>query len=296
MLGLLRTNPNRRARARTDNRVRPWLEELEPRTVFAVSSVAFPAALVAAQVSPAPAAATATANPFASQFTSLPGGTFGAPFSGTLNVANPLAPGQSAAPGGALFGLPPTLTANLGGPLPSAPSPTSALSPATLSPESLPLSSTAPVAVLDPANYLLASGFNPALNAGNLPTLLLTQTSETVLQASGGGNTLQNQSVENIAPAGNRAPAAGAPANAIPGNVTPAATPADIGPAPEVPEEAPEGLLGGFSFLPMPQPAGQDNNAQADHGRAPWEWAVPLGEPPLALAAEPLAVAGPYEG
>src|SRR4051812_40946195 len=100
MPGLLERKPKRRRAARARARFHPRLEELEPRTVFAVGSAAFPAALAASQMGPFPAAApttTATAQPAVFQgptanpapagapagpspFASQTGGTLGAPF------------------------------------------------------------------------------------------------------------------------------------------------------------------------------------------------------------------------
>ncbi len=320
MPALLERKPRRRrAPARARDRFHPYLEELEPRTVFAVGSTAFPAALAASQMgpfpaagpttttaaqptvfqgptsNPAPAGAPAGPSPFASQT----GGTLGAPFafgtttpggtlqpgtlptttgtgpalsngSTVLNGINPVALGQLGAfaggalnPGGGnLVVIAPPLTTSLGEPLSSSSSPVvviepqvPTLSPATLSPAALPLSSSAPLNVLDPANYLLARGLNPSLQGGNLPSLLLTQTTETVLEAGGNSGGAGNNAIDNG------------------GGVIPASVP-----LPDDSEQMQQRIQEAIRFLAAARTAAQDGDAVADHGPAAPDGAVPLGE------------------
>jgi hypothetical protein len=117
-----------------------------------------------------------------------------------------------------------------------------ALQPTTLAPAALPLSSAAPVAALDPANFLLAQGLGAALRAGSLPSLLNTQTTETGLGSGGDGGR-----------AGSNAPEAG------PG------APIDVLPAAEAPEEVQQLLLELLRFLSSTRPAGQVTDAPAEH-------------------------------
>ncbi len=318
MPGLLHRKPHRRrhrALARMRHRFRPRLEELEARTVFAVGSAAFPAALAVSQLGPFPAAgATTTSQPAVFQgpsanpaptgaltgtspFTTQPG-TFGAPFAagltapgaapatagadatlsggaGVLNGINPFALGQLGAAsgglnpsGGNLVVLVPPLTTNLGpasfssGALvvvePQAPT----LSPATLAPENLPLSSPAPMNVLDPANYLLARGLNPSLHAGNLPSLLVTQTTETVLEAGANGGGGGNNPLNDAGPAPAR--------EALP---------------PDDQERMRQQIQEAIRFLASARPAAHDGDAAADYGPAAPEGATPLGEPLAAVAS-----------
>lgn len=327
MPGLLERKPNRRrARVRARNRVRPYLEELETRTVFAVGSAAFPAALAASQLGPFPAAATTTVQPAAfsgptsnpaptgaqtgaSPFTTQPGlATLGAPFSAgpaatptgafnsgafplttgagpalaggstVLNGINPLALGQLGALGGGalnpgggnLLVIAPPMTTSLGEPLSSSNSPvvvvqpqSSNVSPATLTPESLPLSSSANLNVLDPANYLLARSLNSALKAGNLPSLLVMQTQETQME-----------------PGGNAGGGGANPLNSA-GGLAPAEAP-----PPDNQEQMQQQIQEAIRFLASTRPVTHDGDAAADHGPAAPEGATPLGEPQAAATAE----------
>jgi hypothetical protein len=145
------------------------------------------------------------------------------------------------------------------------------LAPATLSPESLPLSSSAPLTVLDPANYLLARGLSPSLRAGNLPSLLVTQTTETVLEAggnSGGGG----QNAPNLGDGG--------------------VLPIDSGPLPDGQPQVPPQVLDAIRSLTSARPAASDADTTTDdHGPAAPEGATPLLEWQEVPRAEPLAVA-----
>jgi hypothetical protein len=283
MPGSLPANRDRRrAPAKRRNRTRPGLEELESRTAFAVGAAPFPGALAASQMSPLPAPA-APAQPAVFQGpTTGPaaGATTGAsPFgaapstggSAVPNGANTVALGEQPANGaGNLIVVVPPATTNLGQPSSPSGSPVvvvqpqvPTLSPATLSPGALPLNSTAPLAVLDPANYLLARGLNPSLNAGNLPSLLLTQTTETVLEAGG-----------NSGGAGDNAPAVG-------GTV-----PIDSGPLPQDEEQIQQGLQESLRFLSSARPVAHGPDVQADHGPTAPEAVAPVGEVQAALRAE----------
>jgi hypothetical protein len=119
------------------------------------------------------------------------------------------------------------------------------VSPATLSPESLPLSSSAPLNVLDPANYLLARGLNASLHAGNIPSLLVTQTTETVLEAGGnsGGGGLNT-----------------------PGTGNGGVLPIDSGPLPDA-QPVPPQVLDALRFLSSARPAASD----ADTALSEWQ-------------------------
>jgi hypothetical protein len=201
--------------------------------------------------------------------------------SSVFNAANPLALGQLGAAasgftpgGGNLVVVAPPLTTSLGQPLSSASSPVVVvepqvpiLSPATLSPSSLPLGSTAPLGILDPANYLLARGLNPSLNAGNIPSLLLTQTTETVLEAGG-----------NSGGGGDNAPNTGPSGNGI--------IPIDSGPLPSDGGEIPPQVQGAIRFLSSSRPLSHDTDTQPDHSLTALERALPFFEPQAALQAD----------
>jgi hypothetical protein len=201
--------------------------------------------------------------------------------SNVTNGDNLLAAGQLGANGGGnLVVVAPPLTTNLGPPSFSSGAPVVVVqpqaptqSPATLSPEALPLNSTAPMAILDPANYLLARGLNPSLNAGSLPSLLVTQTTETVLGAGansggGGNNTLDGGG---------------------------GSAPLDLIPLPDDQEQMQQQVQEAVRFLPLARPA-YDTDATADPGPAAPDGAVPLGDPQAALPAEAPAAATSADG
>jgi hypothetical protein len=271
-----------------------------------------PAVFQGPTTNPAPAGAPAGPSPFASLTggtlgapfalgATTPGGAFqpgtlptttgaGPALSNgstVLNGANPVALGQFGASGGGtlspngsnLIVIAPPLTTSLGQPLSSSSSPViviepqvPTLSPATLSPEALPLSSSAPLTVLDPANYLLASGLNPAMRAGNLPSLLVTQTTETALEAganSGGGG---NNAINNG------------------GGIIPAGVP-----LPDDSEQHQQ-IQEAIRFLASARRVAHDGDGGPDHGPAAPEGAAPLGEPQAGLAAEAPAAATSADG
>jgi hypothetical protein len=229
----LHAKPNRRrARAKGRDHVRPRLEELEPRTVFDASSSAFfPVTLGATQLSPA-----------------LLGG------STVLNGVNPLALGQLGASGAnTLVVLAPPLTTSLGEPLAAFGGPAvrvqpqvPILSPAILSPESLPVNSTAPLFLLSPAAYQLTRPFNAAVNAGSLPTTLNSTAMSSLFEVGG-----SIDSSPLPVPANGRGGTA--PTNGGP-------TPQDQGPP---------------RSLPPVRPTGSELNVPADQGPAEPEGAAP---------------------
>jgi hypothetical protein len=231
MPGLLNRKPNRRRDpARPRNRFRPWLEELESRTAFAVSGAGLLGALPV--LTSAPAATTPTQVAIVSAPTAAPAqpGLPGAPPSVT-NLSQPLA-----APPGNFFAQPVAAQA------------------LTLSPESLPVGSTAPLSVLSYADYQLTSGLNPSLAAGQLPTLLNTPAVNALFEVGGSAS-----GAFTPAPAG-ASNSAVVPANAVipanavvPGNVLPR----DIGPAPADDGQTEQGPM---SSLHLRGPARPDDD------------------------------------
>jgi hypothetical protein len=265
MPGWLQRKPNRRrARAKGPDRFRPWLEELEPRTAFAVSS---PAALAVPQFTPALITTTPGQEAIVLSPAAGPGVSPAQP--GSLTTT----PGFNA--GAALPALAPPLGVSSG-----ALSPQTPVAQTTFqAPEALSANSTAPLAVLSYADYQLTSGLNPALAAGQLPTLLNTPAVNALFEV-GGNATGAPTFTQATAGTGTGAVV---PVNAVvPLIITPIdgnLAPADDGPAAE-------GPMSSLRFRHPARPAAQGADAPTDdYGPAAPEAAVPLTELQAAPAA-----------
>jgi hypothetical protein len=243
MPGWLQSKPNRRgARAKGRDRFRPWLEELEPRTAFAVGS---PAALAAPQFTPAPITTTTAQVALVAIPAAGP----------SVSSAQP---GLLTTPGFNTGGAPPALAPPLGvssGALPPQTPPV--VQTTNLAPEALSANSTAPLAVLSYADYQLTSGLNPALAAGQLPTVLNTQAVNALFEV--GGNATG-------APTFTQAPAGTGTAAVAPTNIAPI----DFGLLPQGQQTQP-GLQGPTRFFPV-RPAVQETGAPAGNVPADPEW------------------------
>jgi hypothetical protein len=268
MPGLWKRQPNRRrARPQARNHFRPYLEELEPRTVFAVGIAPLPGALAAAALT-SPLTAV---SPSQVAIVSAPTAT---PAQSGLPATPPALNALGAFPLPANLGQPPAVPP---GAFPAQPV---AAQTTTAAPAGLPPDSTAPLSVLSYADYQLSHGLNASLPSGQLPTILNTPGVNALFEVGGNAGGV-SASPTPASPGDSAVVPAGA---GVPGN----ALPADVSPAPED-----DGPMSSLLFRRPARPAADYPKARADDGPAAPQGAALVGDPQAPLQAEaPAAAAG----